>query len=83
MMPHIVDPEARPKRDMLPGIVNMTTETGEQREMMDGIIKETRAKVSAPGLPDAAKGKDVPLMKVSPSKTKYNMGMTHIRGTKY
>ena len=87
-MPHIVDVGSLERREkqMMPGIINieaMTTLTGEQRQMMDGIISETRPahKTHAPGLP--APGGEIPLMRVKPSATRTAMGMRHIRGTKY
>ena len=85
-MPHIVKPEMtrRAPKDLMPGLINTTTMTGEQRTMIDGIIHETRPshKVAPPpGM--VAPGEGVPLMKVKSTATKYNLGMTHIRGTRY
>lgn len=88
-MPHIVDVSAvnATSHTMMPGIINieaMTTLTGEQKSMMDGIVVETRPlnKLHAPGLP--AGGDAVqPMMKVKPSPSQSAMGMTKIRGTKY
>jgi hypothetical protein len=75
----------------MPGIINieaMTTLTGEQRAMMDGIITETRPehKAHAPGLPAVGKAsREVPLIKTGQKvpATKSAMGMRHIRGTRY
>ena len=88
-MPHIVNVSEvnRRQKDMMPGIINieaMTTLTGEQKQMMDGIIVETRPshKLHAPGLP--AGGDEVPpMMKVSASPSQSAMGMRKIRGTRY
>jgi hypothetical protein len=88
-MPHIVDVSNVLKRDgkIMPGIINieaMTTLTGEQKQMLDGIVVETRPshRVNAPGLP--AGGSDaVPVVKVKKSATNSAMGMQKIRGTKY
>lgn len=88
-MPHIVDVSQVMKREgkVMPGIINieaMTTITGEQKQMLDGIVVETRPshKVMAPGLP--AGGSDaVPVTKVKKGATNTAMGMRHIRGTKY
>lgn len=88
-MPHIVDVKAVMKREgkVMPGIINleaMTTMTGEQKQMLDGIIVETRPshRVNAPGLPSG--GSDaVPVVKVKKSATNSAMGMTKIRGTTY
>lgn len=88
-MPHIVDVSTVMKRSgkMMPGIINleaMTTMTGEQKQMLDGIVVETRPshKVNAPGLPNG--GSDaVPVVKVKKSATNSAMGMTKIRGTTY
>lgn len=82
----LIDPSAnmRERRQTPSGILNLTTMTGEQKESIAGIIKETRPahKVRAPGLP--SQGNQEPkLMKVEPSKTKGSRGMVHIRGTKY
>lgn len=88
-LPKLVDPSSGSLKEhtMLPGLINETTVTGEQRAMLDGLIRETRPdhKVNhhAPGLPTPKKDHEPPLMKVTPSKTKSAMGMTHIRGTKY
>jgi hypothetical protein len=88
-MPHIVNVSevARRCSEMMPGIINieaMTTLTGEQKQMMDGIVVETRPahKIHAPGLP--AVGDAVqPMMKVTPSPSQSAMGMRKIRGTRY
>jgi hypothetical protein len=88
-MPHIVDVSAvnDTRHKMMPGIINieaMTTLTGEQKAMMDGIVVETRPshKLHAPGLP--AGGDAVPpMMKVKASPSQSAMGMQKIRGTKY
>lgn len=70
------------RRPTMQNVLAETTMTGEQRAMMDGIIRETHhRKPHAPGLP--AGGTKVELHKVTPSKTKSAMGMTKIRGTKY
>jgi hypothetical protein len=84
-MPQIINVSAvgRSSKEMMPGIINieaMTTLTGEQKSMMDGIVVETRPlhKVRAPG------GDEVqPMMKVKPSPSQTAMGMTKIRGTRY
>jgi len=88
-MPHIIDVSAvsGTHHKMMPGIINieaMTTLTGEQKAMMDGIVVETRPshKLHAPGLP--AGSPDVPpMMKVKASPSQSAMGMTKIRGTRY
>lgn len=88
-MPQIINVSAvgRSSKEMMPGIINieaMTTLTGEQKSMMDGIVVETRPlhKVRAPGLPSG--GDEVqPMMKVKPSPSQSAMGMRKIRGTKY
>ena len=90
-MPHIVNVSEVDRRghNMMPGIINieaMTTLTGEQKAMMDGIVVETRPlnKLHAPGLPAGAGGDEIqPMMKVKPSPSHYAMGMRKIRGTKY
>ena len=92
-MPHIIDVSAvnDTRHKMMPGIINMeamTTLTGEQKAMMDGIVVETRPshKLHAPGLPASAgdKGDAVPpMMKVKASPSQSAMGMQKIRGTKY
>ena len=91
-MPHLVNVSecCSPKKQMMPGIINieaMTTLTGEQKSMMDGIVVETRPKhkLGAPGLPSGSlSGVDVqPMMKVQPSPSQSAMGMVKIRGTKY
>jgi hypothetical protein len=82
----LIDPMSnlREKRQTPSGILNLTTMTGEQKESIAGIIKETRPahRVRAPGLPSEGSQKP-PLMKVEPSKTKGARGMVHIRGSKY
>ena len=92
LMPQIVNVSAVEKRDRtyMPGIINieaMTTLTGEQRQMMDGIVTETRPlhRMHAPGLPaEDRKDGGVPLMKVGGAPaTKSVVGMRHISGTKY
>lgn len=92
LMPPIVNVSALEKKDKtyMPGIINieaMTTLTGEQRQMMDGIVTETRPmhRVHAPGLPaEDRKAGVVPLLKVGGAPaTKGVIGMRHIRGTKY
>ena len=92
MMPHIINVSALDKKDRtyMPGIINieaMTTLTAEQKQMMDGIITETRPmhKVHAPGLPaSGGKGGGVPVMKMGDaSATRGVMGMRHISGTRY
>jgi hypothetical protein len=88
-MPTIVDVSACERRGvkMMPGIINieaMTTLTGEQKAMMDGIVVETRPshKLHAPGLP--AGGDELPpMMRVKPSPSQSAMGMRKIRGTVY
>ena len=88
-MPQIINVSAvgRSSKEMMPGIINieaMTTLTGEQKSMMDGIVVETRPlhKVRAPGLPSG--GDEVqPMMKVKPSPSQSAMGMRKIRGTRY
>ena len=88
-MPHIVDVSSVERRGhkMMPGIINieaMTTLTGEQKAMMDGIVVETRPshKLHAPGLP--AGGEQIqPMMRVAPSPSQSAMGMRKIRGTVY
>jgi hypothetical protein len=88
-MPQIINVSAvgRSSHEMMPGIINieaMTTLTGEQKAMMDGIVVETRPlhKVRAPGLPSG--GDEVqPMMKVKPSPSQSAMGMRKIRGTRY
>lgn len=91
-MPHIIDVSAVNDtcHKMMPGIINieaMTTLTGEQKSMMDGIVVETRPghKLHAPGLPTGLPtGQAVPpMMKVKASPSQSAMGMTKIRGTKY
>ena len=91
-MPHIIDVSAvnDTHHKMMPGIINieaMTTLTGEQKAMMDGIVVETRPshKLHAPGLPSGGdKGDNVqPMMKVKASPSQSAMGMQKIRGTKY
>lgn len=91
LMPNIVNVSAleRKSRSHVPGIINieaMTSLTGEQKGMIDGIITETRPlhKAHAPGMPAEGKGgSKVPLMKVEASATKSAIGMRKIRGTKY
>jgi len=88
-MPHIIDVSAVERRGvkMMPGIINieaMTTLTGEQKAMMDGIVVETRPshKLHAPGLP--AGGGEVPhMMRVKASPSQSAFGMQKIRGTVY
>jgi 3-mercaptopyruvate sulfurtransferase SseA len=88
-MPHIIDVSSVERREKghMPGVINIeatTTLTGEQKQMMDGIIHETRPShkmAHAPGLPPP--GSHVPLMKTAPTATKTAIGMRHIRGTKY
>jgi hypothetical protein len=91
-MPHIIDVSAvnDTRHKMMPGIINieaMTTLTGEQKAMMDGIVVETRPghKLKAPGLPGGHAGGDAvpPMMKVKASPSQSAMGMQKIRGTKY
>lgn len=91
-MPHIIDVSAvnDTRHKMMPGIINieaMTTLTGEQKAMMDGIVVETRPshKLHAPGLPGGHAGGDAvpPMMKVKASPSQSAMGMNKIRGTKY
>ena len=91
-MPHRIDVSAvnDTRHKMMPGIINieaMTTLTGEQKAMMDGIVCETRPghKLHAPGLPTGHAGGDAvpPMMKVKASPSQSAMGMTKIRGTKY
>lgn len=77
----------RKHHDTMPGIINieaMTTLTGEQKAMMDGIVVETRPrhKIHAPGLP-AGGGGVPPMIKVLPSASQSAFGMQKIRGTKY
>lgn len=88
-LPHIIDVSAvnETRHKMMPGIINieaMTTLTGEQKSMMDGIVVETRPhhKLHAPGLP--AGGDELPpMIKVKASPSQSAMGMTKIRGTRY
>lgn len=69
------------RRPTMQNVLAETTMTGEQRAMMDGLIRETHGRPHAPGLPPG--GNKMELHKVTPSKTKSAMGMTKIRGTKY
>lgn len=91
-MPHIVNVSEIERRGskMMPGIINieaMTTLTGEQKAMMDGIVVETRPahKLHAPGLPSGSlESVDIqPMMKVKASPSQSAMGMRKIRGTVY
>lgn len=87
-MPHLVDVYSATKREgkVMPGIINLeatTTLTGEQRQMIDGIVEETRrGKMTAPGLP-GMKTDVVPVVAVKKSATTSAIGMRKIRGTKY
>jgi hypothetical protein len=88
-LPNIIDSEISKPRSGIPALVDSITLTGEQAQMVDGLIRD-----SMPGkkvrLPD---GVEVPVKamekmtveKVKASKTSYNhnLGMVHIRGVKY
>ena len=58
----------------IPGIIETTTFSPEARQMMSGIIQ-------SPSIERGEHGKAV--HKAKPTKTKYELGMAHIPGTKY
>lgn len=80
----LVDPsEVKRVRPTMEGI-EATTMTGQQREMIDGIVQETMAREShrAPGLAGKHEGAKVPTLKAHPTATTRTLGMIHLRGTR-
>lgn len=79
---HLIDPaEMKKVKPVMEGI-EATTMTGQQRELIDGIIHETAGKERAPGLPGKHAGDKVPTLRASPTATLRPLGAIHLRGTK-
>lgn len=80
---HLLDPaDLKKPKPMMEGI-EATTMTGQQRELIDGIIHDTMAgEGRAPGLPGKHAGDKVPTLKAHPTATVRQLGAIHLRGTR-
>jgi hypothetical protein len=81
---NLVDPsEVKRVRPTMEGI-EATTMTGQQRELIDGIVHETMAREShkGPGMAGKHEGSKVPTLKSHPTATVRTLGMIHLRGTR-
>lgn len=75
--------DLKKEKRMMEGI-EATTMTGQQRELVDGIIHETMKGegVKAPGLSGKHSGSAVPTLKSHPTATARTLGTIHLRGTR-
>lgn len=80
----LVDPSDLKKVKPTMEGIEATTMTGQQRELIDGIIRDTMKGESgvAPGLAAKGSGAKVPTLKAHPTATVRQLGAIHLRGTR-